>query len=526
MTKIELSAQQLVAAANNKKIWGDLIVNVLDYKVAGDGKKDDTAALQSLINSVTSGTTIVFPPGRYKISAPIVWGNKTLHLFSWGDAVIVEGIPLNAPMIQMTNANNSTVFGLTCEGAETLAGFAGADAKHYAFIKVITSANVTLTQLFIKNKTYGIYLDTCYKCEVDGITLEGFLVTGSLAENGANYSSGANIKGGEHNIISNLTAKNMGSGVLAGGDGRYHMIENIYLENIRDNGIYISSGEACKIAKVHVTSAPNNAGVKARGSKHVVRGCTVKNAFVGYALTGNGLTVDSLGYNGYGSICEGNTAENCSRMGLEINSQDGFFPRDFKVLNNNFINCGEAGTTYAPIKVVQGSGHQIKGNLIDGSPSDFGILINGAVGDRSKKLDVSKNVIRGNAATPKNGIRLLYVDGSTIAENNFENLLTNGVDCRFVDNSLIDGNVYLTSLVVSLSTSFQSNSNIVCNNIGSNVGMDFTKNIAHGNIPTSKNYHSSIVAAPYAIGQKALVSGVIYEAVGTGSTADWKQITN
>lgn len=508
-----------LANANQKTIVP--VVNVKGYGAKGDGIADDTTALQALITSTPDGGIIGFPKGRYRITSPLTWSEKELHLVAFGEAVIVESVAVTVPLIQLTNASNSSITGLTCEGAETLAGFSGTSDKIYAFIKVVNSSYVNLTQLFVKNKTYGVYLDTCYKCTVDGLDAEGFLVTGSLAENGANYSSAVNVQGGENNLVLNLTAKNIGAGVLIGMDGKYHIVSNAYLDNVRDNGVYISSGESCNISHIHVTSAVNNSGVKARGSKHTITECNVKNAFVGYTLTGNGTTPDSLGYNGHGTICEGNTAESCSRMGLEIGAQDSYFPRDFKVLNNNFINCGEAGSTYAAIKISQGLGHQVRGNAIDGSASDFGILLNGISSDRCKKYIVSQNAIRGNGTTPKNGIRALYVDSTTFAENEFDNLLTDGLDCRFVDNSLMLGNIYYAGLVLNLSTSFQSNGNIVSNNIGNNIGMDFTKNVAHGNIPALKNYHTSIAATPYSIGQEALVSGVFYRAKGTSSAADW-----
>jgi hypothetical protein len=48
--------------------------NVKDYGAVGDGVTDDTVAIQAAQNSITSATggVVYFPPGRYKISSPII----------------------------------------------------------------------------------------------------------------------------------------------------------------------------------------------------------------------------------------------------------------------------------------------------------------------------------------------------------------------------------------------------------------------------------------------------------------------
>lgn len=50
--------------------WNDIadlgIVNVMRYGAVGDGKTDDTAAIQAAIAAFSSGDTLIFPPGTYK----------------------------------------------------------------------------------------------------------------------------------------------------------------------------------------------------------------------------------------------------------------------------------------------------------------------------------------------------------------------------------------------------------------------------------------------------------------------------
>lgn len=47
--------------------------NVLDYRVKGDGVTDDTLAIQELINWIPSGSTLIFPIGRYLISDTLLF---------------------------------------------------------------------------------------------------------------------------------------------------------------------------------------------------------------------------------------------------------------------------------------------------------------------------------------------------------------------------------------------------------------------------------------------------------------------
>jgi hypothetical protein len=59
------TANEIVAGAQAS------VLNVTSFGLVGDGVKDNTAALQALINSAAPGTTFYFPLGTYKVSATI-----------------------------------------------------------------------------------------------------------------------------------------------------------------------------------------------------------------------------------------------------------------------------------------------------------------------------------------------------------------------------------------------------------------------------------------------------------------------
>lgn len=60
-------------------------ISVMDFGAVGDGIADDTAAINAAYSSVTSsGATIWWPNGKYKISGPIRVKSKTRTLFAGG----------------------------------------------------------------------------------------------------------------------------------------------------------------------------------------------------------------------------------------------------------------------------------------------------------------------------------------------------------------------------------------------------------------------------------------------------------
>jgi hypothetical protein len=61
------------------------------YGIVGNGVADDTAAIQALIDSMTSGQRVVFPPGRYKISATIVIGDGSTAGASSVNYLTIQG---------------------------------------------------------------------------------------------------------------------------------------------------------------------------------------------------------------------------------------------------------------------------------------------------------------------------------------------------------------------------------------------------------------------------------------------------
>ena len=56
------------------------VFNVHSYGARGDGTTDDTAAIQSILDTAPSGSKVYFPPGRYRLTAPLFVRTSGLHL--------------------------------------------------------------------------------------------------------------------------------------------------------------------------------------------------------------------------------------------------------------------------------------------------------------------------------------------------------------------------------------------------------------------------------------------------------------
>ncbi|HSR05613.1 MAG TPA: glycosyl hydrolase family 28-related protein, partial [Bryobacteraceae bacterium] len=93
--------------------------SVMTAGATGNGSTDDTAAIQSALNSSAAGDTITFPAGTYRISSRITMpSNRTLQGQS---GAIIKG-SIGGALFQGTynNARNITIDGLTFDGGGIL----------------------------------------------------------------------------------------------------------------------------------------------------------------------------------------------------------------------------------------------------------------------------------------------------------------------------------------------------------------------------------------------------------------------
>src|SRR5690606_39151180 len=111
-----------------------------------------------------------------------------------------------------------------------------------------------------------------------------------------------------HVTVRGCTMQDLGSGVLAGREAYGALIEGNAITNTQDNGVYVSSGTAAVVQSNNITTS-RGSGVKVRGSLHLVTRNHITETQLGVSVTGNGLTPDVYGYNGYGNIVSHNVID-------------------------------------------------------------------------------------------------------------------------------------------------------------------------------------------------------------------------
>jgi len=110
-----------VKVAYGSKLWNRVRnrVDVQDFGAVGDGVTDDTAAIQAAINyamTLTSGTRIYFPPGKYVVNFAIQIpknASKALILYGDGSATVIQaGASLPTGAIFNLGAGSSAAGGV------------------------------------------------------------------------------------------------------------------------------------------------------------------------------------------------------------------------------------------------------------------------------------------------------------------------------------------------------------------------------------------------------------------------------
>mgnify|MGYP001017801579 CR=1 FL=1 len=435
-------------------------VNVRWFGAKGDGVTDDTVAIQAALTAAPADGRVTLPPGVYRIGATLTVSKK---LYIDGSGASLSETAILAPMLALdSSADGSTVRGLTFVGSETIGTFPGdTTALDRTAITVSSADDVLIDGIKVTGKSSGVKLYQSAGGTVQNSRFSGFIVAPTA---GANNSSATNIEEGTGCRVLNTSVANMGSAALVRLEAQRAVIHGVRGENLYDNGVYISSGDAGSVTGCTFDNllGDGSTGIKVRGSRHTVVGNTVSNATNGGAgimATGNGETPDAQGRNGSGTVIAGNTITTTGHHGIYLGPQDGYFPRDFIVTGNCLSDTATDGGGFTAI-YAQGDGHIVQGNNIDGFSGAFGIASEGSSGDHFERIKVGGNTITGNTVSTAEGIRFLYVDDSAV-ESNIVTLTGTGqgIRMRITDSVVVRNNIGGT---VYWDTAGNSSTNGVC----------------------------------------------------------------
>jgi hypothetical protein len=221
-------------------------LNVRQFGAAGDGKKDDTAALQAAIDAAAPRSAAVFvPPGVYVTRELHLRPGVTLtgypgwNYSSAGGSVLRLADATSPGLLNMTDARGSTVDGLSLDGNNLGQNIHGIFTARSAYGPKEDGFRIERSQV-LKFSGDGIHLERawCFSvrhCELmanhgDGMSLRGwdaFLIDNWFSGNGR-----AGFAARDENASVTFTAnriewnheENM---VIAGGDG-YQITGNFF----------------------------------------------------------------------------------------------------------------------------------------------------------------------------------------------------------------------------------------------------------------------------------------------------------
>jgi hypothetical protein len=101
----------------------NIALNVKTFGAVGNGTADDTTAIQSTINALpTSGGTVYFPPGTYKITSTLTMGNGSSSANSTTNNIRLQGAGGSGDLISVSGASHILWAGSTNGTMLTLNG--------------------------------------------------------------------------------------------------------------------------------------------------------------------------------------------------------------------------------------------------------------------------------------------------------------------------------------------------------------------------------------------------------------------
>ena len=237
--------------------------NVRDFGAAGDGKTDDTAALQRALDAAAEVlATVEVPEGTFLCSTLTLrpqtglCGKPAWRYSKPGGSVLRLGDPKARCLLDMTEANGATVKGLCLDGKHLGEGVHGilVDKPEYKIedsfriedcqIGWFTGDGVRLTRIWCFSMRHSM---VCYN-RGDGMRLRGW--DGFLLDNWLSGNGGAGYAAYEENASNMMTGNriewNRAGGIVCHGGNGYNLTGN-YLDRSGGTGITLlgKEGEPC-----------------------------------------------------------------------------------------------------------------------------------------------------------------------------------------------------------------------------------------------------------------------------------------
>jgi predicted ester cyclase len=283
--------------------------NVKDFGATGDGITNDTVAIQSAMDSLTSGGVLYFPPGEYRIARNIGTNDR------WG--------------VKVTNSN------ITIKGDQAYLRRFNTDISTYALAYPL---------LFVGTPDSNVAAQT-QNVVVDGVSFIGENVRHSVPGNAiSDFRTGIVFKNTENTSVLNCSFTKVDSSAIAYQQiATFDYVNNVYYNTTKN---YKSKINGCTfIAEPHA--------VAGRGQLH----CVNADGIDGLVIDGNSFEWTDVCLSGESTYDTADQLETAtftysspaSRTALGAVKRQ---TRDIVFSNNNCYNCSEHPAYPAMVSVV------------------------------------------------------------------------------------------------------------------------------------------------------------------------------
>jgi parallel beta-helix repeat protein len=285
-----------------------LVVNVKDKGAKGDGKSNDTAAIQSAISQVAgTGGTVLVPAGTYMIDAltSVKLGSKmTFQLASGAVLQAITNSSTSYNMVNVSGQSDVNVIGGTLIGERTT--HTGSGGEWGMGVNIVNSHNVVVEGMTIKNMWGdGIYIggsspstnisicsvlaDNHRRNAISIVTANGVVVKNSTFQNtnGTNPMAGIDLEPNSGGSVSNVNVTgckflgNASVGILIYA-GAAPVTGSTFSNNVvsgnKQGGVQFYAAKSCDVTNNTISSS---AGF----------GIQLQQGSSGNVITGNDITV-------------------------------------------------------------------------------------------------------------------------------------------------------------------------------------------------------------------------------------------
>ncbi|MFC0332909.1 right-handed parallel beta-helix repeat-containing protein [Paenibacillus sepulcri] len=312
---------------------------ITDFNAVGDGIHDDTLAIQTAINSVPEGGTLLVPAGNYKVS------KNPLHKITTGYGTSYAALKIVKPI---TIIMNDAIF--ETKTADSYGAFWVYKASNVHFQGGSLRGD-QLPSNGILTSRVGLLLQDCRSCSVEGMTIR-------------NYSQGINVYNSEDCSISRIISEyNNGSGIISFNSDRC-LIDSCQIRNSRDGHLSLfGGGQYNTVSNCTVTEDRdgnlNQQGITLeREINSVIKNNTVRGFYYGIDVK-NGSDSCILLEN----QCTNNQFNIAIRPGDDGNNLQAT-SNNITISKNDVTSPRRLGPS-AGILVKVGSGHVISENIIN-----------------------------------------------------------------------------------------------------------------------------------------------------------------